>query len=94
MVWSLLAPGKLCFRSWDEEGLAVVYNTASGDTHLIESPGMEILQLLQSSPDCVDGLTHTLQAMLPVGEPCCSAQYVSETLQQLMAIGLVSDTVP
>jgi PqqD family protein of HPr-rel-A system len=94
MVWSLIAPGQLRFRSWDEEGLAVVYNTASGDTHLIESPGIEILQLLQASPHTVNGLAHAMQAMQPVSEPCDLAPYVTQTLQQLMAIGLVSDTSP
>ena len=93
MVWSLTAPGKLCFRSWEDEDLTVVYNTASGDTHLIESPGIEILQLLQTSPHTVEGLTGALQANMPESEPFDITPYVTHTLHQLMLIGLVRETL-
>jgi len=58
-LWQSASAGELRFRSWGEDDLTVVYNTASGDTHLIDSSDVDILQRLQASPPSgVSGTLH------------------------------------
>jgi PqqD family protein of HPr-rel-A system len=48
MQWRLIDDNALQFRAWNGE--FVVYNVLSGDTHVLEMPAAEILQLLQQGP--------------------------------------------
>lgn len=45
MQWRLIGNDVLQFRSWNDE--CVVYNTLSGDTHILETRAAEILFSLQ-----------------------------------------------
>ncbi len=56
-TWSGAAPERFLVRSWSgEEG--VVYDTFSGDTHLLEPLALELLQRLQP------GVARSAQALL------------------------------
>ena len=48
MQWRLIGNDALQFRSWNDE--CVVYNTLSGDTHILETRAAEILFALQQGP--------------------------------------------
>lgn len=91
-MWSLAFPEKLCFRSWSDEDLSVVYNTLSGDTHLVESPGLEILQLLTESPHSAESLASALSGLFQDQEPYRLVQYIGATLLRLKEVGLITDT--
>lgn len=56
-TWSSAGPERFLVRSWSgEEG--VVYDTLSGDTHLLEPLALELLQRLQS------GVSRSARALL------------------------------
>lgn len=90
-MWSLVFPEKLCFQSWSDESLCVVYNTLSGNTHLIESPGLEILQLLNESPHTADSLASALRSLFQEDERGRLVQYIGATLLRLKEVGLITD---
>lgn len=48
LVWRLASSQELLYRGWDQE--FVVYNHASGDTHLLEGSAMRLLLELQNGP--------------------------------------------
>lgn len=91
-MWSLAFPETLSFRSWSDEDLSVVYNTLSGDTHLVESPGLEILQLLTESPRSAESLASALSSLFQDQEPDRLVQYIDATLLRLKEVGLITDT--
>lgn len=91
-MWSLAFPETLSFRSWSDEDLSVVYNTLSGDTHLVESPGLEILQLLTESPRSAESLASALSSLFQDQEPDRLVQYIGATLLRLKEVGLITDT--
>lgn len=91
-MWSLAFPEKLCLRSWGDEDLSVVYNTLSGDTHLVESPGAEILQLLTESPHTAESLVSALGDLFQDHEQSRLVQYIGATLLRLKEVGLITDT--
>jgi len=47
-VWRLVQPA-LCHQ-WDGEQLVVVFQPASGDTHLLDALSAEVLRLLTDAP--------------------------------------------
>lgn len=52
----------LRFRFWDDE--FVVYNSLSGDTHLLGSTAAQILLKLQQAPSNVTALSESLAPLL------------------------------
>lgn len=58
MQWRVISDTALCFHSWNGE--FVVYNTLSGDTHLLGSMAAQILLKLQQTPSDVITLAGSL----------------------------------
>ena len=52
--WQLNPDFQLCWKNWDDQ--LVLYHTGSGDTHLIDFMGYEILQYLQEQPRTVEDI--------------------------------------
>lgn len=48
MMWRVISAHALHFRSWDDE--FVVYNSLSGDTHLLGAAAAHVLSELQRTP--------------------------------------------
>lgn len=48
LVWRRASDQELLYRGWDQE--YVVYNHASGDTHLLDGSAMCLLLQLQTGP--------------------------------------------
>lgn len=81
MMWRTIADGTLHFRHWDDE--VVVYNSLSGDTHLLDEAAARLLLKLQPMPADVEGLAAALAI------PDVPASRVEEILLQLDALALV-----
>ncbi|MGC2049774.1 MAG: HPr-rel-A system PqqD family peptide chaperone, partial [Gallionella sp.] len=62
--WKLISNQALRFRIWDDE--FVVYNSLSGDTHLLRSTAAQILLILQQVPSNATALTEALAPLLHV----------------------------
>ncbi|MDO3379681.1 HPr-rel-A system PqqD family peptide chaperone [Geoalkalibacter halelectricus] len=53
--WKITDPSCLLWRYWDDEH--IVFNTLSGDAHLLNPPAAAALKILQKSCLSVDELT-------------------------------------
>jgi PqqD family protein of HPr-rel-A system len=62
MKWRLMSDQALQLRFWDDEFL--VYNSLSGDTHLLGSTAAQILLKLQQAPSNTTALTASLAPLL------------------------------
>jgi len=62
MKWRLISDHVLHFRFWDDE--FVVYNSLSGDTHLLDSTAAQILLKLQQAPLNSTTLAESLAPLL------------------------------
>jgi PqqD family protein of HPr-rel-A system len=82
----------LRIQAWADDDAAVVYNTLSGETHLIESLGGELLRLIEARPRTSDALATELVALFSDADHAQIVQYIEATLVQLQAIGLVHAT--
>lgn len=60
--WRLISDQALQFRSWDDE--FIIYNSLSGDTHLLGSAAAHILLKLQQAPSNATALTESLAPLL------------------------------
>lgn len=61
--WQLSRPASLHVREWDDGG--VVYDAFSGDTHLLDLLGLELLDLLRQRAWDVAELAAELSATMP-----------------------------
>lgn len=62
MKWRLMSGQALHFQFWDDE--FVVYNSLSGDTHLLDSTAAQILLKLQQAPSNASALSESLAPFL------------------------------
>lgn len=54
-VWQLPAGGELLWQTWDEE--VIVFNTASGQTHLLDALSAAALKEIEDHPGSIARLT-------------------------------------
>lgn len=81
-----LAPRLL--KSWGDE--AVVYDTASGDTHYLKPMTLALYQLCHDHPGYTSvGLATALAARLGVANTPQFHELIEDTLASLRAIGLL-----
>jgi PqqD family protein of HPr-rel-A system len=84
------SPGRLHWRVWDGE--YVVFDSLSGDTHLLNQVAATALQLLGDTPASADELAHHVARRLGRElEPESVGQF-HELLRQLDDLGLVEPT--
>ncbi|APW38584.1 hypothetical protein RD110_16415 [Rhodoferax koreense] len=88
-LWSRAGSGEHVYREWPDEDHAVVYDAASGSTHLVELLGMEVLQLLESSPRTPAEIAEVLAARFDEQDGPAIVEYIKTTLLQLQDAGLV-----
>ena len=83
----LRATDSFVWRVWGDEN--VLFNPASGDTHLLDPLSGEVLRLLESRPmseaDCESHVVAQLTDDLRTEAP----QFVRSMLEQFSALGLV-----
>lgn len=90
-MWTRSSSEKLDFWEWDDEDVAVVYGALSGDTHLIQRPGLELLQLLTEAPRTSEMLAVELIGLFSDESPSNIVKFIEVTLQHLQNVGLVED---
>ena len=89
MSWRLIRADALHAREWDDAG--VVYDAASGNTHLIDALGLELLDLLRLRPWRLKELVAELHAHLPQALDAQEASLLlSGKLEQLARLDLVA----
>lgn len=76
------------FKSWDNE--AVLFNTASGDTHYLRPLTLALYETCRDHPGyTVSELTAALAARLGVAEGASLREATEDTLHRLHEIGLL-----
>ena len=88
-TWSCAGRDRLLVRSWSNEQ-GVVYDTLSGDTHLLEPLALELLQQLtpgvpRSARALLDGLANLIEDTAP--ESALDA--IEQSLESMRRAGLV-----
>lgn len=90
--WVLAVPD-VRWHSWDQEDEAVVFDPASGDTHVVSVFALEILTLLRNSSGLgIDALRDSLADVLPDEGAAGMHGAIDAALVQLRNIGLVVPT--
>lgn len=94
MLWAPASPGDLIFRAWSDEGEAVLFNPVSGDTHLVDDLGIELLRLLQQEPQEVVTLAGKLSVFFQDVDSVGIADHVDATLRSFQHLGIVVSSAP
>lgn len=94
--WSLASNGKLWFRAWCDDDFSVVYNELSGDTHLVDALGLEVLRLLTVSTLTFEALILRLSELYiedASDESSKLEDALNASLFQLQDAGLLCETL-
>ena len=86
-VWSRNPAIPLLWRRWDEE--TVVYDDASGDTHLLDEVTMTLLLRVAAGPVSDDAVIEQAAATLEIEADAAFAQRARQSLDQLETFGLI-----
>ena len=85
--WRAPSGSRLHWRSWDDE--FVVYDSASGDTHLLDSVPAETLKILERQSANLSELVDMVAASLTIEADSELSTYLDELLSQFEKLGLV-----
>jgi PqqD family protein of HPr-rel-A system len=88
--WQLTPPAKLHWQQWDDECL--FYHAASGDTHLIDPTGAQILLILQGSPKTLAELLEDLGESEDAKATQRLSGYLESLLAKLHRLGVIEPT--
>ena len=91
-VWSSGAPDRLSFKSWSDDELGLVFDSVTGDTHLLDHSAIEILQSLEKGSASVESLAKQLADRFSTADLRQIPDFITATLLQLSNIGLAVDT--
>jgi PqqD family protein of HPr-rel-A system len=87
MKWRVIPNEALHFRTWGDE--VVVYNSLSGDTHLLGSATAQILLNLQKAPSDVATLADSLAPFFQVAPGADLPLQIDQLLCELNALALI-----
>ena len=88
-IWAASRPAELTWRDWD--GFGVVYDGASGSTHLMSALGIEILALLVAAPRREGEVVSELLGAMPDDLAADEASLlITQQLRWLQGLGLLS----
>lgn len=85
--WMAIPGFSLHWQSWDDE--FVVYNSGSGDTHLLDPVAAEALQSLQKRPANLSELARNLAESLEIKPDDKLLTYLERLLSDFHRLGLV-----
>lgn len=89
MRWQLIRAESLRVREWDDGG--VIYDAFSGNTHLLDPLGLELLDLLRQHPWTLSELVGELGDALPEDlEAGTVSELLTAKLEQLARMGLTT----
>lgn len=82
----------LSWRQWD--GDYVVFNPASGDTHVLDIATGEVLMRLAAGPASIEEIADRLAAFLDVDKDSGLAEAATEMVRKLDELGLIEPATP
>jgi len=90
-LWRLNQDFQLCWKEWDSQ--LVLYHTGSGDTHLFDQSGYQLLKLLQTKPRTLSELERQLwsddEDQAITGEHDATELNLDDFLDDLQRLGIV-----
>jgi PqqD family protein of HPr-rel-A system len=89
MKWQLISNQAVKLHSWDNE--SVVYNTLSGDTHLLGQAAAQILTQLRQAPADAASLTEALSRVWQVDPTEDLALQIDEILADLRTLAFIEE---
>lgn len=69
-----------------------MFDAVTGDTHLLDHSAIEILQVLHTTPVCVERLSQRLADSFAPEDQGRVVEFITASLLKLKGIGLVFDT--
>jgi PqqD family protein of HPr-rel-A system len=90
--WQITRGCDLLWRGWDGE--QVVFNTGSGDTHLLDLVSSEILKKLESAPASRINLETRIRSLAAANSLEIPAGYMEGLLEKLQSLALVEPVNP
>jgi PqqD family protein of HPr-rel-A system len=85
--WQLTPPAELHWQQWGDEYL--LYHTASGDTHLLDPAGAQVLHVLKESPKTLADLLEDLGGCDDAGTIQRLSGYIEPLLAKLHRLGII-----
>lgn len=85
--WVVDGDGALLLRQWGDE--CVVYNSVSGDTHLLNALGGVALTSLLQAPSTADDLAHHVASQLGFEADAAFLETIEALLGDFERIGLI-----
>lgn len=89
-MWRMIPDQSLHYRAWDDE--FVLYNSLSGDTHLLGASAIQLLLTLQQTPSDEEALVKSLCATLQVDQDEEFTLQVANLLADLQDLALIERT--
>ena len=85
--WKVNSEFPLRWRSWDDE--FVVYNSGSGDTHLLDPVAAEALQSLEQESADLSELVDRVSGSMEIEPDTEFSAYLEQLLSDLYKLGLI-----
>ena len=85
--WQLTPPAELYWQQWGDECL--FYHAASGDTHLIDPTGAQVLQAMQASPKTLADLLEHVRGSDDAETNQGLSGYLESLLAKLHRFGVI-----
>jgi PqqD family protein of HPr-rel-A system len=85
--WKVNSEFPLHWRSWDDE--FVVYNSGSGDTHLLDPVAAEALQSLEQESADLSELVDRVSGSMEIEPDTEFSAYLEQLLSDLYKLGLI-----
>lgn len=90
MAWRIRPGADLVWRSWDEDEF-LVFDAASGDTHLLNRVTATVFEILGREPLDDKGIGRELSRCLDI-DPAVVEPHLARLLSHLARLGLVEST--
>lgn len=88
LKWQLTSPQSLHMRVWDTE--AVIYDAASGNTHLLDQRAARVLAELRRAPAGTAALAQALMLLEPECDIAATQASLQAVLAELAGISLIT----
>lgn len=89
-LWTVPREIQLEWRTWNDE--SVVFNRASGDTHLLDSVAAQVLRRLESRPTSIEELCEHVESSSDVDHDL--SLHIETLVHKLDELGLIAPIGP
>ncbi len=87
-VWSAVSPDLFQLKEWEGEG--VLYLADSGDTHLLNQVGVQVLMILKDKPFELSELVEQLNQSIYPNSERITDNMISGVLTELYYLGVLT----